>query len=175
MDCPALTLDDAFDVASTGEIRLFRGRSAADRVIRALTNSPVNRVGLVVAIDDPPSLLWHAELGRSPPDVWAGGRQRGVQLHHLREAVTTWNARYNQRAGSASSRAQSNAIMRTDDGEHRPFRRSSVFTNPGLIMHWAKGRVRRATSMETISLPRAGRHDLPAHGPAPERSTAELV
>ena len=56
-----------------------------------MTNSPVNHVGMVVAIDDLPPLLWHAELGRSLPDVWTGKRQRGVQLHHLREAVTTWN------------------------------------------------------------------------------------
>jgi len=40
-----------------------------------------------VVVDDLPPLMWHAELGRSLPDVWAGTRHRGVQLHHLREAV----------------------------------------------------------------------------------------
>jgi hypothetical protein len=84
---PTLTLDDAVELARTGDIWLFRGRSAADLAIRALTNSPVNHVGMVVAIDDLPPLLWHAELGRSLPDVWTGQHQRGVQLHHLREAV----------------------------------------------------------------------------------------
>jgi hypothetical protein len=93
VDHPTLTLNDAVDIASTGDIWLFRGRSAADLAIRAVTNSPVNHVGMVVAIDDLPPLLWHAELGRSLPDVWTGQRQRGVQLHHLREAVTTWNTR----------------------------------------------------------------------------------
>jgi hypothetical protein len=66
--------------------------------IRAVTNSPVNHVGMVVALDDLPPLLWHAELGRSLPDVWTGERQRGVQLHLLGEAVKTWSERYGQRA-----------------------------------------------------------------------------
>ena len=52
-------------MASTGDIWLFRGRSAADVAIRAVTDSPVNHIGMVVAIDDLPPLLWHAELGRS--------------------------------------------------------------------------------------------------------------
>ena len=79
-----LALDDAVATAATGDIWLFRGRSVADRTIRRVTNSPVNHVGMVVAIDDLPPLLWHAELGRSLPDVWTGERQRGVQLHLLR-------------------------------------------------------------------------------------------
>ena len=62
----ALSLDDAVATASTGDIWLFRGRSVADRAIRAVTNAPVNHVGMVVALDDLPPLLWHAELGRSP-------------------------------------------------------------------------------------------------------------
>jgi hypothetical protein len=93
-----LTLDDAVAMASTGDIWLFRGRSLADLAIRTVTNSPVNHVGMVVAIDDLPPLLWHAELGRSLPDVWTGERQRGVQLHLLGDAVRTWNERYRQRA-----------------------------------------------------------------------------
>ena len=87
MPDPTLTLDEAVATASTGDIWLFRGRSFADRAIRAVTNSPVNHVGMVVALDDLPPLLWHAELGRSLPDVWTGERQRGVQLHMLADAV----------------------------------------------------------------------------------------
>jgi hypothetical protein len=98
VDHLTLTLDEAVDIASTGDVWLFRGKSPADVAIRALTNSPVNHVGMVVAIDDLPPLLWHAELGRSLPDVWTGRRQRGVQLHHLPDAVSTWNERYRQRA-----------------------------------------------------------------------------
>src|SRR3974377_1422084 len=70
----------------------------ADRAIQVATNSPVNHVGMSVAIEDLPSLMWHAELGRSLPDVWTGTRHRGVQLHDLREAVLIWAPRYAQRA-----------------------------------------------------------------------------
>src|SRR3569832_60296 len=98
MPAAALPLDDAIEMAATGDVWIFRGRSLADRAIQTVTNSPVNHVGMVVALDDLPPLLWHAELGRSLPDVWTGERQRGVQLHLLRDAVTTWNARYRQRA-----------------------------------------------------------------------------
>src|SRR5947207_7238965 len=70
----------------------------ADVAIRTLTNSPVNHVGMAVAIDDLPPLLWHAELGRSLPDVWTGERHRGVQLHLLADAVTTWREGDGQRA-----------------------------------------------------------------------------
>src|SRR4051794_41444909 len=97
-DTSAIALEDAVATAATGDIWLFRGRSLADRAIRAVTNSPVNHVGMVVAIDDLPPLLWHAELGRSLPDVWSGERRRGVQLHLLRDAVRTWDQRYGQRA-----------------------------------------------------------------------------
>src|SRR3954471_14328970 len=92
-----LSLDEAIATTATGDIWLFRGRSIADRAIQTLTNSPVNHVGMVVAIDDLPPLLWHAELGRSLPDVWTGERQRGVQLHRLEDAVTTWSQKYDQR------------------------------------------------------------------------------
>jgi hypothetical protein len=61
------------------------------------TNSPVNHVGMSVVIEDLPPLMWHAELGRSLPDMWTGTRQRGVQLHDAREAVVVWGNRYSQR------------------------------------------------------------------------------
>jgi hypothetical protein len=93
-----LELGDAVATAATGDLWLFRGASLADRAIQAVTNSPVNHVGMVVAVDDLPPLLWHAELGRSLPDVWSGERQRGVQLHLLADAVTAWSRRYGQRA-----------------------------------------------------------------------------
>src|SRR5690242_21336208 len=93
-----ITHAEAIATAATGDIWLFRGGSIADRAIRAATNSPVNHVGMVVAIDDLPPLLWHAELGRSRPDVWTGQHQRGVQLHMLGDAVRNWEERYRQRA-----------------------------------------------------------------------------
>jgi len=94
----SITLDEAVELARTGDVWLFRGHTMADRAIQVATNSPVNHVGMSAAIEDLPPLMWHAELGRSLPDVWTGTRQRGVQLHDLREAVMVWAARYGQRA-----------------------------------------------------------------------------
>jgi hypothetical protein len=148
---PALSLAEAVESASTGDIWLFRGASVADLAIRALTNSPVNHVGMVVAIDDLPALLWHAELGRSLPDVWTGERQRGVQLHHLSEAVTTWNERYRQRAwvrqlqGTIGRDHEDRLIETIAHFDGRAFP-----TTPGLIRHWISGRARRQSSLETI-------------------------
>ena len=51
-----ITLQDAVQSAATGDIWLFRGKSFADLTIRAATNSPVNHVGMAVAIDDLPPL-----------------------------------------------------------------------------------------------------------------------
>jgi hypothetical protein len=149
----AIPLDDAVASAATGDIWLFRGRSLADVAIRTLTNSPVNHVGMVVAIDDLPPLLWHAELGKSLPDVWTGERQRGVQLHPLRDAVTTWNERYRQRAwtrqlvGGDVTREHEDRLVQTIerfDGRAFP-------TPPGLARQWLRGRYERsATPLETI-------------------------
>lgn len=93
-----LTLDHAVDLTRTGDLWLFRGRTAADRAIRTLTNSPVNHVGMAVVIDDLPPLMWHAELSKVLTDVWTGGNHRGVQLHDLREAVDRWSGTYRQQA-----------------------------------------------------------------------------
>ena len=140
-----ITLDDAIATAATGDLWLFRGRSRADRMIQTLTNSPVNHVGMVVAIDDLPPLIWHAELGRSLPDVWTGERQRGVQLHVLRDAVDQWRDRYGQRAwvrlleGGTITRAHENRLMETIaklDG--KAFPSSNV-----LLREWFRGRVAR--------------------------------
>ncbi|MGC7102865.1 hypothetical protein ACPZ19_50075 [Amycolatopsis lurida] len=91
-----LDLDEAVAATRTGDLWLFRGRSAADRTIRVVTNSPVNHVGMAVVIEDLPPLLWHAELGRALPDVWSGTHQRGAQLHDLRRAVLVWAEKYHQ-------------------------------------------------------------------------------
>ncbi len=98
MPAARITLDEAVDLARTGDVWLFRGHTIADRVIQVATNSPVNHVGMSVVLDDLPPLMWHAELGRSLPDVWSGTRRRGVQLHDLRGAVIVWATRYGQRA-----------------------------------------------------------------------------
>ena len=98
MSAVSISLDEAVDLSRTGDVWLFRGHAMADRAIQLATNSPVNHVGMSVAIEDLPPLMWHAELGRSLPDVWTGGRHRGVQLHDLRAAVVIWAARYGQRA-----------------------------------------------------------------------------
>jgi len=147
-----LSLHDAVATASTGDVWLFRGRSLADVAIRTVTNSPVNHVGMVVALDDLPPLLWHAELGHSLPDVWSGERQRGVQLHRLRDAVTTWEQRYDQRAWTRQlegtiERHHEDRLMEVIerfDGRAFP-------TTPGLMRQWATGRYRRrASSLETV-------------------------
>ncbi len=149
---PSLSLDEAVATASTGDIWLFRGRSIADRAIQTVTNSPVNHVGMVVALDDLPPLMWHAELGRSLPDVWTGERQRGVQLHKLRDAVTTWDERYGQRAWMRQlqgplTREHEDKLMEVIER----FDGRSFPTTPGLARSWVTGRLRRReTSLETI-------------------------
>ncbi|QFZ17911.1 hypothetical protein [Saccharothrix syringae] len=111
-------LDEAVELTRTGDVWLFRGSSAADRAIRVTTNSPVNHVGMTVAVEDLPPLMWHAELGRSLPDVWTGTHHRGVQLHDLREAVLVWARKYGQRAwlrqlDRATTREQDDAVLKT--------------------------------------------------------------
>jgi hypothetical protein len=109
-----------------------------------VTNSPVNHVGMVVAIDDLPALLWHAELGRSLPDVWTGRHQRGVQLHVLRDAVRTWEERYGQRAwfrpleGTVERHHEDRLMEVIERFDGRPFP-----TTAGLARQWATARFRR--------------------------------
>ncbi len=43
-----LSLDEAVDLPRTGDVRVFRGGSVADRAIRTLTTAPVDRVGTAV-------------------------------------------------------------------------------------------------------------------------------
>jgi hypothetical protein len=146
-----VTLDQALDTAATGDVWLFRGKSFADLAIRTFTNAPVNHVGMVVALDDMPPLLWHAELGRSLPDVWTGERQRGVQLHLLADAVRTWHDKYGQRAWTRQLTARVQRrhedrlmeVIARYDGRAFP-------TTLGLARQWLNGRVRRTSSLETV-------------------------
>jgi hypothetical protein len=147
---PVLSLDEALAIAATGDIWLFRGSSLSDRTIRAATNSPVNHVGMAVAIDDLPPLLWHAELGRSLPDVWTGERHRGVQLHLLADAVTTWDVRYGQRAwvrqleGEIERHQEDRLMEIIERFDGRPFP-----TAVGLLRRRLTGRWRRS-SLDTV-------------------------
>ena len=149
---PGLALDDAIALSATGDLWLFRGRSLADRAIQAVTNAPVNHVGMVVALDDLPPLLWHAELGRSLPDVWSGKRQRGVQLHVLADAVRTWGERYGQRAylrqlEGELTREHEDKLMKVIER----FDGRSFPSSAGLARQWLTGRYRRReSSLETV-------------------------
>jgi len=137
-----LALDEALDVTRTGDVWLFRGRTVADRAIQVTTNSPVNHVGMSVVVDDLPPLMWHAELGRSLPDLWSGTHQRGVQLHDLRDAVVVWGTKYGQRAWLRQldppvSREMEDAVLRTIarlDGTPFP-------STARLASRWFRGRV----------------------------------
>lgn len=62
-----------------------------------MTNAPVNHVGMTIAVDDLPPLIWHAELGDKLIDVWTGTNHRGVQLNDAREVVERWITNYHQR------------------------------------------------------------------------------
>jgi hypothetical protein len=149
-DRSSLTLDSAVDLTRTGDVWLFRGRSAADHAIRAVTNSPVNHVGMAVVLDDLPPLMWHAELGRGLVDVWTGKHQRGVQLHDLRDAVRQWSERYEQRAwlrqlDAPVTAEMEAAVLRTIarmDGTPFP-------ATAALVGRWVRGRRRRPAGIET--------------------------
>jgi hypothetical protein len=86
--------------------------------------------------------MWHAELGRSLPDLWSGTRHRGVQLHDLREAVIVWSTRYGQRAWLRQldrpvAREMENAVLSTIalmDGTPFP-------STTRLAARWLSGRV----------------------------------
>jgi hypothetical protein len=92
-----VSLQRALDETRTGDIWLFRGGSGPDRAIQTMSNAPVNHVGMTIAIEDLPPLIWHAELGDKLTDMWTGGNHRGVQLNDLRQAVERWIHNYHQR------------------------------------------------------------------------------
>ncbi|HWM03320.1 MAG TPA: hypothetical protein VNP92_13390 [Actinophytocola sp.] len=137
-----LGLDEAVNLTRTGDVWLFRGHTVADRTIRITTNSPINHVGMSVVIEDLPPLMWHAELGRSLPDMWTGAHHRGVQLHDLRAAVVQWTTRYKQRAWLRQleppvTREMEDAVLKTIarlDGTPFP-------STAKLLSRWLVGRV----------------------------------
>jgi hypothetical protein len=152
----SLSLSEAVELTRTGDIWVFRGASLADRAIQAVTNAPVNHVGVAVVLDDLPPLLWHAELGHSLADVWSGRHQRGVQLHDLSDAVCVWKKRYGQQAwlrqlvGPAEdggvTREMEDAVLRTIarlDGKPFP-------TTRNLASGWLNGKLRRHLTNDTI-------------------------
>lgn len=147
----SMTLADAAAQTSTGDVWLFRGRSSADRTIRLFTNSPVNHVSLVLALDDLPPLLWHAELGQSLTDAWTGTRHRGAQLHRLEHAVSVWVHTYGQRAWLRqldidATAAMEDAILSTvNEFSGRAFPRTGA-----LAKRWLLGRIRRAVPLEDL-------------------------
>jgi hypothetical protein len=148
---PALTAREAAEEAATGDVWLFRGRTAADTAIRVLTNAPVNHVAMVVALDDLPPLLWHTELGQSLESVWTGDRHRGAQLNVLTDAVQVWTGKYRQRAwvrhfDGEITRAMEDALLRViAEFEGRPFPRTRH-----LVGKWLAGRVRREASEQAV-------------------------
>ncbi|TDB74316.1 hypothetical protein [Micromonospora sp. KC721] len=160
----SISLDEAVDLTRTGDVWVFRGSSVPDRAIQLTTNSPVNHVGMAVVLDDLPPLMWHAELGRSLPDMWTGAHQRGVQLHDLRDAVCVWANRYGQRAwlrqleppaGPEHEQAVLRTIARLDG---TPFPSTAQ-----LAWRWARGRVPR------VRLPHPGRPEV-SRAPVPDRA-----
>jgi hypothetical protein len=152
----ALPPSEAVELTRTGDVWVFRGASLADRAIRAVTNAPVNHVGMAVVLEDLPPLLWHAELGKSLPDVWTGQHQRGVQLHDLRDAVATWRRRYGQRAwlrqlvgpaddGGVTAEMEDAVLRAIARFDGRPFP-----TTRHLARGWINGRLRRDTTSEAV-------------------------
>ncbi len=139
-----LDLDQAVEVCRTGDLWLFRGPSLADHAIRALTNAPVNHVGMAVVIEDLPPLMWHAELGQALTDVWTGTRHRGVQLHDLRESVQQWWNGYGQQpwlrqlAATITPAMEDELLREIARADGLPFPRTAA-----LAGRWLRGRMGR--------------------------------
>lgn len=97
---------------------------------------------MAVVVEDLPPLMWHAELGRSLPDMWTGQHQRGAQLHNLRDAVLVWARKYGQQARLRQldhpvTREMEDAVLRTVarlDGTPFP-------STARLASRWVRGRV----------------------------------
>ncbi|MFG1958407.1 hypothetical protein [Nonomuraea sp. NPDC049028] len=137
-----MTLDEAVSLTRTGDLWVFRGRSVPDRAIQTMTNSPINHVGMAIVVEDLPPMMWHAELGRSLPDLWSGSHQRGVQLHDLRDAVTVWANRYGQRAWLRQLEPEATPEM--EDAALRAVARLDGTPFPStarLAARWARGRI----------------------------------
>ena len=142
MNANTVSLTRALDETRTGDIWLFRGGSGPDRAIQTMTNSPVNHVGMTVAIDDLPPLMWHAELGDKLTDMWTGSNQRGVQLNDARQYVERWIHHYGQHCWLRqltpyATRAQEDRLLRVIarmDGT--PFPSTARLTG-----RWFRGRI----------------------------------
>ena len=137
-----MSLDQALEATRTGDLWLFRGASGPDRAIQTLTNSPVNHVGMTVAIDDLPPLIWHAELGDKLLDMWTGTNHRGVQLNDLRAAVEQWMGKYEQRCwlrqlSPYANREQEDALLRVVARMNG----TSFPTTARLTGRWLRGRL----------------------------------
>ena len=146
-----MTLSDAAATTATGDVWLFRGPSPADRAIRLFTNSPVNHVSMVVALDDLPPLLWHAELGQSLSDVWTATRHRGAQLHRLEHAVSVWVHTYGQRAWFRQIDREVTAEMEREILKTVAEFSGRAFPRTGsLAKRWLLGRVRRGVPLEDL-------------------------
>lgn len=197
-----MTLERALEETRTGDIWLFRGSSRPDRTIQTLSNSPVNHVGMTVAIDDLPPLIWHAELGDKLTDIWTGTNHRGVQLNDARQAVERWVHHYHQRCWLRqltpyADREQEDRMLRVIarlDGtpSHRgaTHRALAVGSDPYRVRLGRRnpfgrqeGSRRRATAQSAAErrrpgdrlLRRDGRDHLPGDGIARHRKAVELV
>ena len=165
-----MTLERALAETRTGDIWLFRGDSGPDRAIQTMTNAPVNHVGMTVAIDDLPPLIWHAELGDKLECLWSGGNHRGVQLNDLRQAVERWMLTYGQRCWLRqmtpyATREQEDDLLRVIarmDGTAFP-------TTARLTARWFRGRVPTATDW-TRGIPVLDRPGPQAHRPKARRA-----
>lgn len=165
----SIALTEAAELTRTGDLWLFRGRSPSDRAIQGVTNSPVNHVGMAVAIDDLPPLLWHAEMGRALPDVWSGTQHRGAQLHDLTAAVRQWTGRYRQRVWLRQLEPPVSAAM--EDAALQVIARLDGMPFPStgaLASRWLLGRFPLPTRMK----PAAAQDDSNA---ASDSNTAGLV
>ena len=146
MNANTVSLARALDETRTGDIWLFRGWSGPDRAIQAMTNSPVNHVGMTVAIDDLPPLMWHAQLGDKLTDMWTASNHRGVQLNDARQSVERWIHHYGQHCWLRqltpyATRAQEDRLLRViarTDGT--PFPSTARLTG-----RWFRGRIPTAS------------------------------
>ena len=82
VDEHTVTLERALAETRTGDIWLFRGRSGPDRAIQTLSNSPVNHVGMTVALDDLPPLAQLQAMGDFNLQLDLAGTPSAVEASH---------------------------------------------------------------------------------------------
>jgi len=70
-------LTQALEETRTGDVWLFRGHSGPDRAIQTMSNSPVNHVGMTVAIEDlpPPKVKEELEEIEKPSDAGTAAKK----------------------------------------------------------------------------------------------------